>query len=395
MKVLFRNYIPKVYEELQQLFTIEEWKSKRIILFGMNMPAKIEQQFFTSHQIPISAIVDNGTDKQGLLSDGIKVTAPKDTLAKVTDNTIIIIASGAHAAMEEQCLRMGWSSESIYKLKSFFYRPEDIEPFPVPEGYSAEALSLQDIQAVCLEMLQYVAEFCDKRNIRYFLSDGTLLGAVRHKGFIPWDDDVDISMPYKDYLRFCEEFQNTDSYVLNSMFCKEAYDIPCNSSITRIMNTRVLAERAYFPIYSRQGICIDIFPMNGYPDTEAERKAYENELSEMGLEWSRCVRHRLDTKDYTREEHKRVWEKMTKLMERYDYDTSAWVGGVHCTSFNHSIAPRERYERAAEGIFEGGTFKIPNDADYILTQAYGDYMKLPPENQRTPKHFLNTYRLGK
>ncbi len=394
MEVLYRNYIPMVYDELRELYTIEEWKKKRIILFGMNPPTEIEYDFFEENDIKVDAIVDNNKKKHGSIYKKCTVMFPSEALADIDGQTIIIIASGAHNAMEKQIVELGGKPENIYNLKNFFYDPTTIERFPLPDEYDAIEYDLKDVQQECLKILKVVDKFCNERDIKYFLSDGTLLGAVRHKGFIPWDDDVDIAMPWNDYVRFCKEFHSTDEYEINTMMRDDAYDIKCNSAITRIMCKNVITERPYFPIYSRQGICIDVFPLNGYPDTQEERDAYENELRVLAYDWKK-LRHSMGLPTYSKEEHKKTWEKMLKLMQKYDYNKSTYVGGVSPSYFNYSIAPKKMYGESKKMQFEDSMFSVPSNPEYILTQAYGDYNVLPPENKRYQIHFLHTCKLVK
>lgn len=391
MNILFKNYINETYQELEALHTVEEWRKLRIIIFGWNPPAETEYRFFERNNIPVSAIIDNSREKQGTCYGSLCIAVPEEVLSDYQENTLILIASGAYEQMRQQVLSFGYQDKNIYPLKCFYL--DNLKHFPMDNRYEYQLMTTKDIQKEMFEMLKYVRDFCDKKGLRYFLSDGSLLGAVRHKGFIPWDDDVDIAMPYQDYVRFCQEFENTEDYEIISMFSENAYKIPCNSQIARVMHNRVVTELYNYPVHSRQGICVDIFPLNGYPDTEEERRIYEAELRQMAVKWQRSVREKIDSEEYSALRHKELWEEVVKVMTKYDYDSSAYVGGVHCMPFNHSIAPREKYEKAVQRLFEGEYFSVPADADYVLRSAYGDYMVLPPIEKRNPKHFFHTYSL--
>ncbi len=390
LNIKYRNYIQDTYDELDKLYSVDEWRKKYIVLFGFNTPAEIEIKYFENHDICISAIVDNSQGKHGLSYHNNQIISPEDALENYREDTIIIIASGAYESMRKQIISMGYSDDNIYRLKSFYIDVND--NMQLETGHTYESMELRDIQKEAFEMLKVIAEYCENNNIRYFLSDGTLLGAIRHGGFIPWDDDVDISMPMPDYIRFCNEFKH-ETYQIVSMYGDDAYENVCNSQIARVVNVNTVTGVFNYPIYTTQGICVDVFPLNGYPYDEIERENYESQLFSMSDRWQRIVRNRMASEEYSIEEHKEIWEEVQKLMNMYPYDESEYIGCVSCMRFNHSIASKEAYEDYRLQKFEGMKFRVPIMAEKVLASAYGDYMKLPPMEKRTPKHFVNTYRI--
>ena len=135
-------------------------------------------------------------------------------------------------------------------------------------------LSMDEIKSVELEILKYVHDFCEKNDIKYFINYGTLIGAVRHKGFIPWDDDIDICMFRKDYEKFIELFSKDDGkYKILSLESSDKY---YNNFIKVIdSKTKIEDERNYKTYDS--GIFIDIFPMDFFDDLSLVEKTYKLE----------------------------------------------------------------------------------------------------------------------
>lgn len=391
MDIKYSNCKEEVFRELDELYTIQQWREKYIVLFGLNSPAEIELDYFLSRGIKVEAFIDNDKGKWEKEYKGCKVCPPDKVLGKYHKNAIIIIASSASLSMQKQIMDMGYSKEQIYNLKSF--EVGETNSFPFEEDYEYKELTLREIQLETLKIMIYIKEFCNKKNIRYYLTAGTLLGAVRHNGFIPWDDDVDILMPWTDYVRFCREFPDNDNYELYSMLQDNPYELPCICKLTKILDKNTATEIFNFPIRSRRGICVDVFPMNGYPDNPKDRDEYDKELKRLGVEWGREVNYNINLDTYSRDIHEKKWHILEKAMQRYDYDSSNYVGCVSCTPYNHAIAPKSKYEAPSVVVFEGEEFLAPGDTDYILRETYGNYMKLPPKEEQHPRHFYHTYRI--
>ena len=128
-------------------------------------------------------------------------------------------------------------------------------------------LNKEEIKNIQLDILNSIHQFCSERGIRYSLAFGTLLGAVRHQGYIPWDDDLDIMMPRPDYDRFVAEYQGTHQhYVVQTYKNNESYFL----SLAKVYDNRT--EQIIFP--TKTGVFVDIFPIEGLPETEVEAKQY-------------------------------------------------------------------------------------------------------------------------
>mgnify|MGYP001632707952 CR=1 FL=1 len=258
-------------------------------------------------------------------------------------------------------------------------------------------LELDQIHQIEFEMLKKFAKVCEENNLRYFLCGGTLLGAIRHKGFIPWDDDIDILMPRPDYIKFQELSKNNilgdelkvcSSYLgnLNDPFCK-------------IFNINTIMEKEYVIDDFDRHIWIDIFPMDGLPNSELKVKFIYKKVS-----IARAIIRTIKVKDEVKNKvstskSKYVLKVITKpilsiigvrpivryidnLSQKYDFDKSIYVGGI---AFGYG--PQEKMVRAdyivPEKIeFEGELFNAPGCWKEYLSNLYGDYMKLPPKEKQ-------------
>ena len=261
-------------------------------------------------------------------------------------------------------------------------------------------LPLNEQKKLSLEILADFARFCDEHDLRYFLAYGTLIGAVRHGGYIPWDDDVDVQMPRADYERLIELYnreKRTEYYELIA-----PTDRVSRHSIVKIVDRRtekVEADVRY--IDGPLGIDIDVFPLDGQPESDAEYEKWYAELQGV-YKWHRhtvipfvgSAKRRLAIllAKTLKGGRDRILDTARKLHGRYPYDTSTYVGSVESEhNSKKNRYPRTCFERAIEMDFEGYRFKVPIGYDEILTKMYGDYMQLPPAEAQVTHHVNEVY----
>lgn len=255
---------------------------------------------------------------------------------------------------------------------------------------------MTELQSKLLEMLKWFHEFCIKNNLRYYALGGTLLGAVRHKGFIPWDDDIDVGMPREDYNKLIELMQKEiNEYVLEAPlqnkdyvygFCK-LYD----TGTTLIEKNRYKAKR---------GIYIDIFPLDGAGDTqEAAIEILRKNNGKRNFIWAQICsldRKRSLIKNLIALVARAIppfiysWRKAMKLWikecESRDFDESAIICNMFGNWGEREIAAREWFGEPKFYKFENLSIFGPADADKYLKAMYGDYMQLPPIEKQQSHH---------
>lgn len=254
--------------------------------------------------------------------------------------------------------------------------------------------TLRRLQLTQLEMLKEIVRICDKHNLQYYLIGGTLLGAVRHKGFIPWDDDLDIAMPRKDYEKlivlYSNEFPN--EYFIDSFETNPDYYLPfCK---VRKKNT-ILCEALYKNAKNKKEIFVDIFPLDLTDNLSAGNsiltKIIKNLTTQMqkkaNVELNMSLPSKIVSFMLFSVSAKKLGNWQKKLMMRANKKSSMYYinYGSNYNTVKQTI-PVEKYDDAVYIEFEGDFYKAPADYDYILKRIYGDYNKLPPEEKRVLRH---------
>lgn len=259
-------------------------------------------------------------------------------------------------------------------------------------------LELRDIQLHLANMLSDVVDYLDKHEIRYYLIGGTLLGAVRHKGFIPWDDDIDLGIPRPDYDRFLELIKEEPIAPYYKVISDK--DGNLSNPYAEVIDLRTRVEKDSEQ-YIREdciilNLFIDIIPQDGWPSDDKaaaklakrmkrDRYLIQNARAKLGKGTS-LKRIILKTPIILLMRivgYKYVIAKMNKIARRFKYDEAEYVGaltfglygpGERC--LREDIIQMEKVE------FEGRIYNAPGGWDKYLTQIYGDYMAVPPEGKR-------------
>lgn len=261
-------------------------------------------------------------------------------------------------------------------------------------------MTLREIQLFSLEILKDVHKFCVENGIRYSLCGGTLLGAVRHKGFIPWDDDIDINMPRPDYDRFCASYKSSRFRI-----------VAPNNPQSLIAFTRVYdMEETYVDCISEPwaafstGLWIDIFPMDGASDSHtsfthnAKAAMFWHRVQYWCRSSNASLRNHfsfsllakkvlfLPGSDYNSFLIRLANSKLKKIVLQYRFNaTDHWtqlVCPLYARREYHTMNGFNKYERL---LFEGGYFCVYSGYKTYLNDIFSDYMELPPLSERKPK----------
>lgn len=264
--------------------------------------------------------------------------------------------------------------------------------------------TLSEIQKIELNILEYIDNFCSHHNLRYFLAGGTLLGAVRHKGFIPWDDDMDISMPRPDYDAFVELF-DIDAEKANSPYRvvrirnSQRYCIP----FIKVVNIRTVMFADSKQKYAGDafGVFIDIFPIDGVSGinqipgilkTRDKCLALGRSFSNFkNLTRSEAIRLFVRKVQFGMGDRERSLEKLEDYFRASPFDKSPYVMSTFGLRGEKEVILQECFSDSVLMEFEKRKFPAPVGYEQYLTQMYGDYMQLPPESQRIPPHDYTVY----
>lgn len=260
---------------------------------------------------------------------------------------------------------------------------------------------IRPLQMVCLEILKEIDRVCEKHKILYWLEGGSMLGAVRHHGFIPWDDDLDIAMFRDDYNRFLKVAPQElkSDYFLQTE--ETDPDYPLFFAKVRKNNT-FLDEKQLSQFQIHRGIFVDIFPVDRMPMTDSQIKRHRiylwllfrlyfqtgkrvlpvsSVLSKPEISFFlRNVRlNKIKLRNYIN----KIYTKYN-LRERYRY-TSSWTMSQKMSW----LYKKEWHDSFMEVKFEDMTVKIPGGYHELLTHAYGDYRTPPPKEKQVPGHGLS------
>ena len=271
-------------------------------------------------------------------------------------------------------------------------------------------LSLDEIKALEIDILRHFVAYCEKHSLNYMLYAGTLLGAIRHKGMIPWDDDVDVAMPRPDYERFLAlTKQESVAPHLKFYDCREegAYWVP----VPKLVDERTEGREIYQGRGVHNGVWIDIFPMDGVPEDDAKREKLYEEIRREKLIITLQTTPFIFTKNPVKflkrlvaypaylvgqfMNHKKHALKIHALAESEPYETAK---DLTILTDNVYDSGRMTKEEAADTMlvpFEDLEARVPRCYDRYLTAIYGDYMTPPPvESQVGRHHFLCWYKEG-
>ena len=252
---------------------------------------------------------------------------------------------------------------------------------------------LEKLQNTQIEILKEIVRICEKHELKYFLIYGTLLGAIRHNGFIPWDDDLDIGMPRGDYKKFLEiaKAELSDSYFLQNMETQKDYWL--TFSKVRKNNT-IFEEEAVvnMPDYIHKGIFVDVFPLDYVEKKEGTLVHIQFVLSKAIIEtlYYKAGVYKKSSLRYpvidfvlgmfSKKTLGKIQTKIATLQKRKKATCFADFNSPR--AYEKAIYPIEYFMPPQGHEFAGETFQVPNTYDTYLRMVYGDYMQLPKEEDR-------------
>lgn len=258
--------------------------------------------------------------------------------------------------------------------------------------------NLNPLQSKLLQMLIFFHDFCMDNDLTYYALGGTVIGALRHGGFIPWDDDIDIGMPRKDYIKLCQLLNGKkmeEKYVLETVYSSEEHIFPYaklyDTTTTLIENTKYMIKR---------GIYLDVFPLDGIGSSQEE-----------GLSNYRAINWRLTLLELKRikinsernllknillfgvqsipemiiSAH-RLSKKIDQLCQKYTISETMWGGNLVGAWHGKEIMPTYIFGKPCMQRFEGVNILCPEKSEEYLERQYGDWKKLPSEDKRVSHH---------
>lgn len=247
-----------------------------------------------------------------------------------------------------------------------------------------------------IEILDEIVRLCNKYNLEYYLIAGTLLGAIRHGGFIPWDDDLDIAMPrdsYNKLIKICDN-ELSSEYELDYFKTNKKYWLP----FIKIRKKDTIYEEEFLKIYDDipKGVWIDIFPL----DKAKQEKSFVQSMQSRIIRYLRSIitwKNKYDVPKTIKRKMLFVatfWLPQSLFFKLQDFfmtlfnnrDYNYWINFGSKYNVVKQTIPKDKYQPATQIEFEGKFYAAPRDYIYILKRIYGNYMKIPSvENQVTHK----------
>ncbi|MEO2223855.1 LicD family protein [Priestia megaterium] len=260
--------------------------------------------------------------------------------------------------------------------------------------------ALKEMQDIQLKTALEVKRICEKYNIPYFLVGGTLLGAVRHEGFIPWDDDLDIGMLREDYEKFIKVAPKelSDSYFLQTWFTDKSFGLPFAK--IRVNETKFIEQNS-INVNCHNGIFIDIFPFDNVPNQLSLQKKHNQRLFIFKrLLLVKCGYCLWDDGSFLKKIIYKaaklgsffipltlLKQSLTKEMIKYNNLKTEKVAALGSPfSYFQEQTKKEWISKQINLVFEGTKFSCPNGYEKYLNSHYGDYMTLPPVENRVSGH---------
>lgn len=254
----------------------------------------------------------------------------------------------------------------------------------------------EELKKIQLNILDVVSAFCEDQGLSYFLGYGTLIGAIRHHGYIPWDDDIDIVMPRQDYDKFVQSFNDKNQIVcVVEHSLNRKYEIP----FAKAYDSRTMMRETMYKETNTFGVYIDIFPLDGWGGREQLSKikrlyqflnAKKAVIDSQRSFKKNCI-IALGKIALTAVSTSLILDKMDKTARSCNYETADKVKSFFSVYGEKEVCDKNLLKETILVDFEGKKYRVPANYDIYLRGIYGDYMKLPPEDKRQSTHVFQAW----
>jgi lipopolysaccharide cholinephosphotransferase len=370
-------------------------KNKKIILYGLDRNSFAMRTILQHMGYNVSGYISS--DKKKVLETGrdikdfacrflntteslISVDVIEDRLVPFDDSVVILLVSETYEQEKEMLEKLGYA-ENV----NFFCVYDFKDPVLDDLFKNKKMLSLPEIKKVETELLYIVDKICRENNLRYWVCAGTLLGTVRHGGFIPWDDDIDIHMPLDDYYKLLKLLPRDEYHDVIGMGASENYCF--HDVFAKFVDKRTILEENIGTVKKINPLWVDIFPVIGVPEDEKERLNFFARYEELVKKiWEDFYAQDGDSTVFS----KWMPEQM-KFLEMYDFNKSKYVGFVGSAYSVKDYRLRSVYDKTLRMKFENIEVNVPGEYEECLVGLYGNtWMELPDESQRV-QHNIKVY----
>lgn len=404
MEIKLKNLNHYLADHLNQLIKQGAFQNKEIILFGTNSTSHLMKKILNESDYQVSAYIDNDKTKCQETNQFLQYTLmyhlnipieqqtiipvclPEEYMKEYRSEVVILIASKYYPQMSDQLKKLGYEEgKQVFQIVDFYALEQLIQSEDM-SGY--RKLQMDEVKDMQMELMRYVRDVCKKHGLRYYMCGGTLLGAVRHKGYIPWDDDVDLAMPMPDFLQFIKIVKEENKYLSLNI-----YDYPDHyyNFFMRLINPETYMRYWEYPFLMSTGLSIDIFPLFGLPSQPKERDFFYKKIRLLNERYiSTYIENDQDTQELTLVRHE-LQKQIEEMMVQYPFDECEWIGNVLSKYRDKEIMPRTIYQDSVQLQFENDTFAAASGFKEYLERMFGNYMKLPPEAEQMNTHDYCAY----
>ena len=299
----------------------------------------------------------------------IKITS-LDYAREIGNKAVYIIANNYVEDLKNQLIEMGLSPSRIFGFNNgatYHQEANNRLTAKLKEGY--KPMSHKEIQGVLLNLLKEFKHFCEEYNLTYYLDGGTLLGAVRHQGFIPWDNDADVVMPFDDYKKLISLYPSGGKYELIDWSNNDKH----RKGFAELGYNDTCVHNPYYVVV--EPVHIDIFPVIEYPDDLHEMDMLCKTCAKLSQQWRECA----ILSDFG------IEDNCEEIFERF-YEKRMWNSNKMGAGYFRTGPIIAHDKKCFSGIrymtFEGEKFAVPIGWDDILRAYYRDYMNMPPAEGR-------------
>ena len=271
-------------------------------------------------------------------------------------------------------------------------------------------ISLDEMKKIELDMMSYIDKICRDNNLKYSMMDGSLIGAVRHNGIIPWDDDIDIMMPRPDYEKLKEIFKTLNKTQNDYLYIDSDFQDDFYYPYAKIVSRKTELKEENLKDIKDFGVFVDVFPIDGTYKNKVKRFFQMKKISRLRFLISYSIFDKIEAKTFLKKiykttiykfsqkiGYKKLVAKLQKEIKKCDYDSSEYVA-ILCSGSGvkrRLFYEKKLFDKIKDTQFDGHNFKIIEKYDEYLRKEFGDYMKFPPEEERFPHHEMDILRYRK
>ncbi len=392
------SYIAEIAKGIDALLAAGQLeKTQRVVLYGLDRYAFAMRTILSHRGIDVYAFLSEDEGEVLRLRrvvkdfacryfrserDAIKMWTLNEMKARLEVGTVILLATAAYEEKKTLLEEAGLTAnKDFFKVYDFYA--------PVIDGavLGKQQLSTDEVKQYGKELLAEMDKFCLENGLRYWVCGGTMLGTVRHGGFIPWDDDVDVFMPLPDYFRFLGTFSTGERYALSGFGSETGTDFLL--PFAKVMDKQTLVDEDLDIIRRLVGVWVDIFPLVGLPENEEERVLFFRQYREV----EKSIIQEFYAKDGDLQVFKDRFSEQEIFLRKYDFDASEYVGVLGTRYGEKDSTQKKIYDKTMRMKFEDIEVNVPAGYEEYLSSLYGsDWNKLPPESERKSLHLVKAYK---